>query len=632
MNVEARPGVAITVKVDGNGWRWILGASASLALAFSSPFGTTQNQSSQTNRTQSPAAVTEAQSSLARGNPDEAIETLSRYLQAHPSDSSARLTLGQAYALAGQNARAVPEFRSVLEESPNNVAALTSLGGIYYRTGQLEKAEPVLARASKASHGDPAIRTEWAMVLTRMHRYNEAQRALAGLALPSNREEQIAFHRLKASVNLGLGNSLGAASEMEHALALKPADLGLNVATAAAEMQSKNWRRAASLAEPIFTRSHDPGVGLVLLEAQMGMSSGFRQTLEVLRSITLPRVEEVEFRQRLAELLIAHGQVSESVEEFKKAADLDPSRVDLIFNLALAQFRAGLLDDALESAEKGKTLSDNADLEDLLGDIQEARGDNMAAARSYQAAVALAPNEEKYRLSLAVELIRHKNFDAAKLVLKQAEELQAKSWRIQFALGMVEYFTGTDEEATRILIRAVDLAPAPDIALRYLGEIQMDQASAPDPVALAKLCQLSDRHPGDGKLFYYCGALLFRRDYASGDKKYADEIVRKLGNASRLLQDDPSPHCQLGRAYRWLDRWQDALHESEACASMDPNSAEAHYRLAQIYQHLGRQERSQAEMKLYEAASKRVADENAHRDETIKTFLYTIQNKTPDHK
>jgi hypothetical protein len=37
-------------------------------------------------------------------------------------------------------------------------------------------------------------------------------------------------------------------------------------------------------------------------------------------------------------------------------------------------------------------------------------------------------------------------------------------------------------------------------------------------------------------------------------------------------------------------------------------------------------------MKLYEAASKRIADENAHRDEAIKTFLYTIQNERPDHK
>jgi len=626
------PGAAITVTAEENCWQWILGASASLVLALSSPFGPPQNQSSQTSRTQSPAAVTEAQSFLARGNPEEAIQTLSGYLQAHPKDSSARLILGQAYVLTGQNDRAVSELRSVLEESPNNLAALTALGEVYYRTGQLEKAEPLLARASKASHSDPVIQTEWAVVLARMHRYKEAQRVLARLAPPSVREEQIAFHRLKASVNLGLGDSLGAASEMEKALTLRPEDVGLSIATAAAEMQSKNWRRAASLAEPVFSRSHDPGVGLILLEAQMGMSSDFRQTLEVLRSITLPRVEETDFRQRLAELLIAHGQVFESVEEFKKAVDLDPSRADLIFNLALAQFRAGLLDDALESAEKGKAFSDSADLEDLLGDIQEARGDNMAAARSYQAAVALAPNDEKYRLSLAVELIRHKNFDAAKVVLKQAEELQAESWRIQFALGMVEYFTGTDEEATRILIRAVDLAPAPDTALRYLGEIQMDQASTPDLVALAKLCQFSDHHPGEGKPLYYCGALLFRRDYASGDKKNADEIVRKLGTASRLLHDDPSPHCQLGRAYRWLDRWQEALHESEVCASMDPNSAEAHYRLAQIYQHLGQQERSQAEMKLYETTSKRIADENARRDEAIKTFLYTIQNEIPDHK
>jgi hypothetical protein len=37
-------------------------------------------------------------------------------------------------------------------------------------------------------------------------------------------------------------------------------------------------------------------------------------------------------------------------------------------------------------------------------------------------------------------------------------------------------------------------------------------------------------------------------------------------------------------------------------------------------------------MKLFEAASKRLADENARRDETMKTFLYTIQNRTPDHK
>src|SRR6202030_2644885 len=113
------------------------------------------------------------------------------------------------------------------------------------------------------------------------------------------------------------------------------------------------------------------------------------------------------------------------------------SRADLQFNLALAQFRAGRLDDALASVEKCKELGDDADLQDPAGDIQEARGDSLAAVKSYQAAVVLARGEEKYRLSMAVELIRHSNFDAAKTVLKQAEESQPKSWRIELTLGMV---------------------------------------------------------------------------------------------------------------------------------------------------------------------------------------------------
>jgi tetratricopeptide (TPR) repeat protein len=626
-------GEAITVMVRRSLWRSILGIGVFFVFCLTSALGASQNKLSQeTNRTQSSSALAEAQSFLVRGNLDEAIRILSSHLQTHPQDTSARLTLGQAYALAGQNDRAEAEFRNVLKSSPDNYIALAALGETYAREGQLEKAAAMLARATRASHGNTQIRTEWAVVLARLHRYREAQSALAGLSPPTDREQRIAFHRLQASVALGLGNPSAAASEMEEALALKPHDAGLNTATAVAELQCKNWQRAASLAEPVFSRTRDPQVGLVLLEAQLGMNGDFHQTLELLHSVTLNPAEEIVFRQRLAEVLNAHGRTSESIEEFKKAAELDASRPDLIFNLALAQFRAGLHDAALESAEKCKALGDSADLEDLLGDIQEARGDNLAAVRSYQAAVALGPNEEQYRLSLAVELIRHKSFDAAKVVLKQAEELHPKSWRVQLALGMVEYFAGTNEEASHILVRAAELAPAPEVALRYLGDIQMDQVSAPDPAALAQLCRYSDGHPRDGKMQFYCGALLFRKDYVSGDKTNVDEILRRLHTAAGLLPNDPSPHCQLGRVYRWLEQWQEALGQSETCARMDPNSAEAHYRLAQIYQRLGKQERSKEEMKLYEAASKRVADENARRDETMKTFLYTIQKEAPDHK
>ncbi|MGC2830199.1 MAG: tetratricopeptide repeat protein [Candidatus Acidiferrum sp.] len=618
----------------GNRWQLILAAGVCFLLNVTPAFGKTLKRFIQsTTGSQSPGPFADARSSIAHGNPEEAIRILSDYLQTHPKDSSALLLLGQAYASAGQNGLAEKEFQTVLNIAPDNSIAAAALGELYERAGDLEKAEPMLARAARLSQGVPQVRTEWAVVLVRLHKYKEAQTALAGVTPFGDSEERIEFHRVKASAALGLGKTVDAAAEMEKALGLRPEDAGLTVATAVAELQAKNWQRAGSLAEPVFSRTHDPGVGLVLLEARLGMKGDFRRTLELLRETKLSLTEELGFRQRLAELLISYGKYSESLEDLKRATELDPNRGDLLFNLALAQFRADRLDDALENAEKCKLLGDAADLEDLIGDIQESRGDNLAAVRSYQSAVTISPNEEKYRLSLAVELIRHKSFEAARVVLKQAEDLFPKSWRLQLALGIVEYFAGSDENASRILVHAAELAEEPEIALKYVGDVQMDLTSSPDPAALAQLCGYSDRHPRDGQMQYYCGALLFRRDNASGDKTHADEILRRLHAAAGLLpKDDASPHCQLGKAYRWVERWQEALHESETCARLAPNSAEAHYRLRQIYQHLGQAELSRKEMELFEAASKGEADKNARRDETMKAFLITIQKETPDHE
>ena len=185
---------------------------------------------------------------------------------------------------------------------------------------------------------------EWAVVLARLHKYKEAQTALAGLSPPAKPEERIEFYRLKASVALGLGNAAAAASEMENALVLKPTDSGLAMATAAAELQSEHWQRAANLAEPVFSRTRDLQTGLILLEAQLGMHGDFHQTLELLRSTQLNSEDELFLLQRMAELLISHDEYSESIEELKRATELDSSRADLQFNLALAQFRAGHAD------------------------------------------------------------------------------------------------------------------------------------------------------------------------------------------------------------------------------------------------------------------------------------------------
>ena len=615
-----------------NVWRRLLVPASLLVAGLTVTVAGQRNPASHAQSLHAPSQLAEAQTLLARGDSTKAIAILSDYLQAHPKDTSARLGLARAYVIAEQNDKAEAEFQTILNVAPANISALAALAELYLHEGQLDKAEAMLGRAAKASGGDPQIRMQWAVVLARLHRYPAAQNALGGLAPPKAREERIAFHRLKASVASGLGNLPGAAAEMEKALAQEPQGDGLILATAAAELQSENWHRAASLAQPLYSRTGDLQTGLVLLEAQLAMHRDFHKTLESLRATQVKPAEELAFRQRLAEILLAYGESSAAIEELRRALDLDPSRSESAYNLALAEFKAGRLDDALASAQKCKALADTADLEDLLGDIQEARGDNLGAVRGYQAAVTLAPNEEKYRLSFAVEFIRHQNFDAAREVLKQAEELWPKSWRIQLALGMVEHFAGTDEEASRLLLHAAELAPDPEVALHYLGDIQMDQVSPPAGATAARLCDYSDGHPHDGKVKYYCGALIFRRDYASGDKTHADEILSRLRSAANLLVKDASPHCQMGRVYQWMERWQEALRESETCVRMEPDSADGHYRLAQIYKHLGQPERSKQELTLHKAASERIVDQNARRDETMKTFLYTIRTEAPDHK
>ena len=186
---------------------------------------------------QTSGPLAEAQSALSRGDPAKAIEILSDYLKSHPTDVSARLLLGQADLHAGQTNAAEAEYQTILKDSPNNVTALTVLGEVYTRTGQLEKAEPMLHRAAKASNGAPRIRMQWGIILARLHQYKEAQDALASVAPPLEPEERIQFYRVKASVASGLGDLATAAAEMEKALALRPRDAALAMATTVAELQ-----------------------------------------------------------------------------------------------------------------------------------------------------------------------------------------------------------------------------------------------------------------------------------------------------------------------------------------------------------------------------------------------------------
>jgi Flp pilus assembly protein TadD len=592
--------------------------------AFMSPLTFGKENQTPVQPAQTPLA--QAQTELERGNPAGAVSLLVGWLESHPNDVRARTTLGSAYLAEGQTARAETEFRSALKVAPNDLQAIMALGSLYDQSGQLEKAEPLFARAAKLAQNAAAIRLAWATVLARLHRYSEAEAALSGVAPPAPLEQRIAYHRLKASTAMGLGKKGTAAAEMEQALRASPQQGDLQLATGVAEAQAGNWARANELLQPLFLQTRDPRTGLFLLEAQIATRRDFQSTLAALRQAKLTSDQELDLHIRLGETLSRHGVDAEAAREFEQAVALSPDQPDLLYDLALAQFRAGKFDEAFATTQKAKAKGDNAELEDLIGDVEEQRGDSLAAVRSYQGAVALAPTQEDYHLSLGLELVRHKSFEPALLVFQQAADLFPTSARLHMALGMTYFLMGRYADATRTLLRATDLGPDPTLAFEYLGETLSYGTESPRPDALKKLCDYSDAHPRESKLAAYCGALLFRKAYAAGETSEAPKIIDRLEKVARLSPRDPTPPCQLGKAYEWVGRWPEALREWQECARLQPDSSEAHYRLARLYQRLGEKDQARKEMELQAAAAHQLAKETESRDANLKTFVYELRN------
>jgi tetratricopeptide (TPR) repeat protein len=436
-----------------------------------------------------------------------------------------------------------------------------------------------------------------AVQLARDHRYAEAEATLKGVSAPADPAQKIAFYRLRAAIASGLGHFAAAAENMDNAARLAP--------------ENQDLRLAA---------------GIARLQEQVENHLNLVQTLKRLRSETLPPQQAVDIRLHLAEILSRANLFSEAAVDFAAASALAPDRGDLLYDLALANFRAVHLDDALASAEHAKSVADSGSLESLIGDIQEKRGDPLAAVHSYQDAVNLEPSEERYHLALGLELLRHQTFDAALVVFKQASTLFPQSVRVKILLGLAYYFVDRSADAIQALQEAAKIDPQDETAARYLGEITLQDTSTPDPAAIAQVCSFADAHPQDRTADAFCGGILLKVARDSGDLSRRSEILRRLQHAARIAPSEPMARCQLGKALEWADLWSQARPETEACVRLDPGSPDGHYQLARIYRRLGLTALAKQQTSLQQAAALRQSEESVRRTETVTKFLVLLEH------
>ena len=310
----------------------------------------------------------------------------------------------------------------------------------------------------------------------------------------------------------------------------------------------------------------------------------YAEARQILAGVPAPAEtgQHIAFYRLKAAIASGLGDNALAVREMHSALALAAEDPKLLLATAIAEMQAGFLNDALLHAEAaGNTPTAHA----IVGDIEDKRGDYEAAATAYQSAVSLAPDQEPYRVALAIELIQHQSFSAAIELLKQSTALFPHSAKLRTLLGIASYASGFGEDAIAEFEDATKIDPHFDPAYRCLARVLLQSSASPPPSSVALLC---------GWNAIACSAVRLRVAREHGDSETISRSIAVLAHASPR---DPVATCELALGYEWSHQLREARRQMEACVRLDP-TPQNHYRLGTLYQKLGLSNLARQEMEL----------------------------------
>ena len=198
---------------------------------------------------------------------------------------------------------------------------------------------------------------ENALELTRQKHYAEARLALKGEPEPTDLNQRIAFHRLRAAIASGLGEPAAAVQEMRDALALAPNDSRLLLATAVSEMQAGMFDDGLRHAE---SAGNTPMARAIVgdIEDKRGDYAAAANAYQAAVSLA---PDQESYRLALATELIQHQSFAAAIELLKQSEHLFPRSAKLRTLLGIANYANGFPDDAIAEFENAIAIDQKFD-------------------------------------------------------------------------------------------------------------------------------------------------------------------------------------------------------------------------------------------------------------------------------
>jgi len=278
---------------------------------------------------------------------------------------------------------------------------------------------------------------------------------------------------------------------------------------------------------------------------------------------------------------------------------------------------------AIQPNNGSHPAEDVANIHVRLAEAAERDRRPLDAVREYQQAAELQPNEA-HLFAWGADLLLHRAFEPAIEVFTKGHRLYPSSVRMLLGLSVATYDQGAMEEGKKLLLEACDLNPADPTPYLFLGKLQEAEKTEP-PGWAEKFARFVRLHPENALAHYYHAVALGKQEpgnenfaMTESELKKAIQIDPQLGNA----------YLELGILYSQRKDYPEAVSALQKAIEITRLPAEAHYRLGQVFNHMGEAEKASKEIELFKQSSEQKKSEAELERHKIQQFVYTLRSQS----
>ena len=292
------------------------------------------------------------------------------------------------------------------------------------------------------------------------------------------------------------------------------------------------------------------------------------------------------------------NDLSAAQAQLEAAARLEPRDARVWLALAQTYRKLSQPGAAQAAASKAEMLTSDAAILHGLALYYSEAGDSAKSAELLRTAIRKSPYTESYYFELAQLYLKQQDFANALELLNSGLKNFDKSAQLELAAGVSYYGLRRFPEAADAFLRTIDLDPGVEQPYVFLGKM-LDQSEDRLPRITMAFAGFAKRAPDN-----YLSSFLYGKSLALQDPARADALIRKSLAQNGAFWES---HFELGVLLDQRGDFAEAAKEIRRSIELNPGDPVAHYRMARLYDRLGKPDEARAEREMHAKLSSAAA-------------------------